>query len=725
MSSEPRPAKTELELRRYYLFRPCETRDELRWWLITYMGLDLPDCLVDEDSNSTPLDMVWECYSKMRANNDENFSRVLYYACRDGFKTLSLAAIEVLAMVHLGRSAAHMAAIKEQATKSQSYVKAAFRRPYLRDFVVGDNETVTKIQRFYNRRTQHSLTVAEYAQLQEAAKTEHEEYTHLLAEYRERDHYVKVVVCTMAGANSEHVPLFACDELDVVSNKAAYGEAQNIPSPRAGKKALTILTSTRKRASGIVQAEINKAQEALARGEVILHIRHWNIHEITEGCAADRHQCGTEHEPGHCQATPEVVLYRNPDNLRTVTADGLTRLSVKEQEGYQEARGFPGCGDCKLFVGCKTRLATHQHSKSTFLNKIPDVIAKYRNQQTIDIAKAQLLCWKPETTGLVYPRFDKTRHVLSPAEAYFKVTGEEPPQGKRMTKDEFLTFMRTEREVQWYGGMDFGEKHHFVYVHGFKDGSRMFVTNVFASSNLGTDEQIANCEPYLDYDPVIYPDMADGQAIRFFRKAHFTMREWKKGPGSIMSGITAVEASLNPVHGLEPNLYFVHDVDEDSMMALMIRMVEEYHWKEGADGKPIYGTPQEEDDDEVDALRYLVMNVFPMKGQGVTIGTANSAAEAKATPAAVAGPNAGLDPNNWVRQKVAQLTGGVLPPPRPRMTIEAPQGSGYTSYYADEETGQPKAVPSKTGKKGKRQDAGEQPVAEGAGKSGRLTWNLG
>ncbi len=713
-------AADELELRRYYLFRPCETREELQQWLIGFLSLDLPDCRVDEESTSTPLDMVWETYSKMRANSDPDFNRVLYFACRDGFKTLGAAAIETLAILHLGRSVAHMAAIKEQATKAQSYVKSFFRKPHLRDFVVSDNETKTEIRRFYNRDTKHNLTLGEYQALTADQQALHEEVRQALTMYREREEYIKVIICTMQGANSEHVPLMVIDEVDVVSNPAAYAEAQNIPSERAGKLDLTILTSTRKFAFGLVQDEINRAEETG------LHIRHWNLIDITERCPPERHH----------PDKPKITIYRSSETLKAIGEAVYNGLTQKEQESYTRDTGFDGClTNCRLFAVCKTRLATHQHSKSTFLNKIPTVINKFRKQRSIDMAKAQLMCWKPASTGLIYSRFDRTRHVLSPAQAYFKVFGEEPPQGNKMTKAEFLACV-AERDVQWYGGMDFGMGHAFVYVNGFKDGHRMFVTHCFSSPGLETAQAIEQLEPLREeFDPTVYPDMADSQAIRAFKRAGWKMRLWKKGAGTIASGITAVQGKLNPVMANEPELYFVHDVDEDPGMALLVQRIQEFHWKLDSAGKPT-GVPQDDDDDEVDGLRYLVMNVFPLKGGGVVTGandvTTNAENEAGAAGGVTTSATAG--PQNWVQQMIAEATGaapvtsGTTPPraqagnkprlvqDRPRMKIQEPDGSP-SSYYGEEDT-------EKKTKRKRRGESDEAPESAGKGKAGGFVWDL-
>ena len=99
-------------LRRRLLFTPVGSREALHDWIATFLGLDLPGTIVDPESNSTPMDLCWEIYSKAIRNDDPRFSRILGYAAREAMKTLVAAVLEVLCIFHLGRSFAHMAAIE-------------------------------------------------------------------------------------------------------------------------------------------------------------------------------------------------------------------------------------------------------------------------------------------------------------------------------------------------------------------------------------------------------------------------------------------------------------------------------------------------------------------------------------------------------------------------------------------------------------------------------------
>src|ERR1022692_3729498 len=88
---------------RKILFVPCKSKEALSKWIQFFLELEMPDCIVDPDSNCSPMDMIYETYSKALLNNDPNFSRVLYYASRDSYKTLGAAVLEVLCAMHLGR----------------------------------------------------------------------------------------------------------------------------------------------------------------------------------------------------------------------------------------------------------------------------------------------------------------------------------------------------------------------------------------------------------------------------------------------------------------------------------------------------------------------------------------------------------------------------------------------------------------------------------------------
>lgn len=691
-------------LRRQLLFRQCESMQELHDWILTFLDIDFPDGIVDPDSNSSPMHFLWEVYDKARTGDDENFRRVVLYASRDSYKTLGVAVLEVLMVLHMNRDVAHMAAIEGQAMKAQEYTKKAFRQPYLRDFVEGDNERMTRIVRFYNRKLGHSLTRSEYTKLAGDQRTEYQEIVRAHDQYKESARYIKVVICTLRGANSDHVPFFVVDEIDVVANPAAYEEAKSIPTSYLGKLPITVLTSTRKSAIGYVQKEIDNQKKSGVQ------VRHFNIIDVTQRCPPERHK----------PHLPKLPLYRNPEDLYHVDEETYNQMPAQQQDKFIKDEGFAGCLTCKLFVGCRTRLATHQTSNSVLLKSIPETIGKFLDH-SVEMAKAQLLCWKPSNVGMIYGRFDRSRHILSPAQAYYKVFGEDHPRAhdkkEPLTKAELMNLLK-EREVEWLGGMDFGHTHNFAYVHGFRDGKRCFITHCVGGPGLDPGQQIEVCMPFRDYEPAIFPDTSQPEKYPMFRKAGFKMRKWNKGKGTVHGGIEVVRLKLTPPLGGEPELYFIHDADEDPGMDLLVNRLAEYHWKQDATGGPS-NIPNDKDDDECDALRYLVMNKFTPKGglagDAVEESTGGLNATFEVHPMDQVGTNL-ADPDDWITQQIALLTGGEMPAPRqrqardpmagrPQMTIETPEGS---SYYASENGDKPKG----------------QSADPRKGKKGRLVWDI-
>lgn len=570
------------ELKRAVLFTPCTSKAQLHRWILIFLGLDMPDCIVDPDSNCSPMDMIYEVYSKALENNDPEFDRVLYYACRDGFKTLAAAILEVLAIIHLNRSVAHMAAIESQSMKSSQYVKKFLSRPYLREFVVGNNKEIIWVVHYRHMETNVHITEDAYNQLSEDDKNKHEEMRY----------YLRIVICTMAGANSEHVPLFVIDEVDVVENPKAYEEAQSIPSSYEGKEPITLLTSTRKFATGLVQKEINNA------AVTGLKVRHWNLIDVTEACPTSRHQ----------PELPRVPVYVSDDALDVASVEKYEGKTSEEKEKYAPHQAYAGClTNCKLFSVCKGRLATDQKSTSPLLKSITNTTNNFK-KRSLPFAQSQLLCRKPSTEGMIYPNFDREIHMLTPAQMAERITGEQFDAS--LTKEQLIDLM-----LQWdlkpYGGMDFGFTHNFAAPYGFVDGMRAYVVGCISKAGLEPPGMIEECNKHFArMNPTIYADKENPMLIQILKKAGFRMRDWIKGPGSVAGGIDVVRTKLKPVMG-DPQIFFLKGDEGAEKLASRLAA---YHYKIDKTGK-VSDEPDDEDDDECDGLRYWIMNVFASKGK--------------------------------------------------------------------------------------------------------------
>lgn len=611
-------------LKRKILFVPCKTKQALHKWIRLFLDLDIPDSVVDEDSNSCPMDMIWEVYSNAINNRGEDFARVMYYASRDSFKTLAAAILEVLAVCHLGRDVAHMAAIEAQSRKSQQYVKQFFSKPILRDFVTGDNLEIMWVSRYQHFQTGENIPEERY-------KIMPPELRDL---YMEVKHYIHIVICTMAGANSEHVPFFVVDEVDVVANPRAYEEAKMIPAPRDGLDPITMMISTRKSTTGLVQKEIEDEFDK-ETGVRKLWVRHWNIIDVTRRCPPERHLVDE----------PKIPIYVDPNSLRAINEEKFSGMSPVEQAKFQKNEGYTGClKNCRIFAACQGRLATHQKSNSSLLKKI-DHTAKQLGIVSAQTAIAQLLCKKPSTENLVYPNFDRAEHVISAAKMAEKILGF--PVDPETSKKDLIEIMRS-RGLICYAGMDFGFTHNFAVVTFFVDGNhRAFVVDVISEPELMPDQQVKTVDARIKkWEPTIFADPESPQMIAYFRKAGYRMRDWQKLAGSVVGGINVVHMRLRPPMSSDPLIYFLAG---DLGVDLLVKRLSRYHWKEDTAGR-ITDKPSDIDDDECDALRYGVMNVF-----SPTMGRTQMAADGPAegqTPVVE-----GYTMQNWMRKAIEENGG--------------------------------------------------------------------
>jgi hypothetical protein len=69
--AEQQVVQSEDDILRRAMFIPCYNKEDLHRWIQIYLGLNLPDTIVDQESTSSPMDAIWEVYKKALDNNDE------------------------------------------------------------------------------------------------------------------------------------------------------------------------------------------------------------------------------------------------------------------------------------------------------------------------------------------------------------------------------------------------------------------------------------------------------------------------------------------------------------------------------------------------------------------------------------------------------------------------------------------------------------------------------
>jgi hypothetical protein len=571
----------------------CESKDHLANWIHRYLGFWLPDittCTDDVDnppSNSSPLDFVWELYSAALDGHDEKRQRYLAYAARDSGKTLACAVFEVLAIYHLRRDVGHMAAIEPQALKCLEYIEEYLRRPILGDYVSGNNKRTIEFT-WYNAPDGAKLTTKQW----EAIVDPNVKASHVPETYS-----IKVVICTLRGANSLHTPIFVCDEVDV-ADPVAFREAKMIPTAaRDGRLPLVLYTSSRKFAFGLMQKELDAAESKH------MNVRHWNLIDITKRCPPSR----------HLPDEPRLPIYYEEDQLTAISEPAWKGLNVEDQSKYKTALGYQGClKNCTIFAQCHGRLAVKPKSKSRVMKPVAHSVGVFRDLGgDVDTAKAQLMCWKPEATGLVYRYLDPERHRLTAAEMAEKLTGDIYPE--TFSKAELINLI-IGLQLPFMSGMDHGYRHQFAVTTAAIQGINHFVINSIAITGLELDERVEVCKkhPVIVNSMGVYADPAYPADNKTFMRHGFKIKSFEK---DVDLGVQNVRRLINPVNRKEPCIWFLKG---DAGCEYAFRRMQLHHFKIGPDGNPL---PMLDDDeaDVPDSIRYLGQNtVKPRHWQAAT-----------------------------------------------------------------------------------------------------------
>ena len=134
-----------------FMMMRCYTKEDLRNWIKLFVNIDLPDCIVSENSNSSPMDMVWWIYQRCVIDRDVVGSRAIFMANRSGFKTLTLSIAELLAIIHGDRDVAHIGAIEAQAARCYSYFTKYMWQEEFKHFI--DSDPTMKKTTFKTGRT--------------------------------------------------------------------------------------------------------------------------------------------------------------------------------------------------------------------------------------------------------------------------------------------------------------------------------------------------------------------------------------------------------------------------------------------------------------------------------------------------------------------------------------------------------------------------------------------
>lgn len=560
----------EFENKCKILLEPLKSVDDLQNWLYVFLDLYFPKGTVYPDSTHGPADAMWRIYELMSTGQSEDIPQVCMLASRDSFKTLGAAALEVLCVLHFRISVAHMAAISSQSDKAIQYVNAFFRKlkPYLES----------------NGWKQSSDNKKMIAWLTDEGQ----------------EIYIRIVIATIAGANSEHVPMLFIDEVDVVQDPRALKEAQMIPSTFQDYFPLTIYLSTRKFAGGLMEKTLK--QTVNAGGEVL----RWNILDVTERIP---HDVAKVDEPRQTRYISRELP------AETLMPEVWEALPDENKHKYEKLEAYAGIADHKMLPIMRNYLVDRPQDDYGGLYK--KLSATHNNFKTLDadMADAQLLCNKPSSSGLVYPRFDIKQNVLTVQEAWEKISGMDTPCDFRMLRQYLLDL-----GIEFIGGGDWGFTDWTVLpIFALLPGGEVWQVDNFMAQGLEVDDIVKYGKELQQRWKVSkwYVDQNYPSYLKTLkRKADMHCVKFTK---DVAAGIAALQGKI--VDSTNVRRYYVIDTASNKPV---LDAFGEYRWKTDGKGEIIEGTPHHDKEgvsDIMDSIRYPFQNLFS-KGAKPTFGMA-------------------------------------------------------------------------------------------------------
>lgn len=559
------PTNPELEDdKKKLIFQSLNSAEELRDWMYLYFDLYFPMGVVYPTSTHGPVEAMWRIYELFKTGQSAEIPQVCMLSSRDSYKTLCAAALEVLCMIHFRMPCCHMAAIESQSLKAVQYVESFFRKikPYLEHHGWRKNSDNKRMIEWI---TDTGVNI-----------------------------YLKIIVCTIAGANSEHVPMLCIDEVDVVQNPKALNEAKMIPSTYGDINPLTVYLSTRKFAGGMMEKTLKQTIDS--GGEVL----RWNILDVTERIP---------HEVARPDL-PKVVRFLSRElPMENLSPDEWKMLTDESKNKYERFEAYAGIANHPLLPVMKNMLADRPKDDHGFLYKRVTAVRNNFRQLPPDMGEAQLLCNKPSASGLVYNRFDIGLNVLSIEQALEKLTGTKHSNNSLEYFKDYLLDLG----VTFVGGGDFG----------FTDFTSLVVFALLPSGEAWLVDSVV--EQRLELDDIVkygkelqnkwnvskwYMEQAYPAYLVTLRKNGLTCPEFKK---VVEDGIAALQSRI--VDSMNVRRFFIirHPNTE-----LPLQSFGEYKWALDGKGDVIEGKAYHDKDgvsDIQDSIRYPMQNLFNKNGR--------------------------------------------------------------------------------------------------------------
>lgn len=561
---------TESEKKEYaeLMFSKLSSAQEVKDWAKLFLGLELPLEITDPESTSSPLDAIWQVYETFKNNSGDVNPGYILMSCREGMKTVSVSILEVLLLLHFQLDIGHAAAVEDQ---------SAIALGYITGFIIN---------------IQPLLDVAGWTPVSENKRLIK------FATPQGKQPFIKIVICNKKGMNSLHSNVLFLDELDL-ADPAALKEGKFITSYSKGIYGVKVYLSTRKYAFGNMAAAIEKAPSMNYK------VLRWNVLDVTERCPAERHK------PEGVKADRYVAKQLELNQISPEEFELLPDVEKTKFDLIKDA--YEGCRSCSLLPVCRMRLAAKPVTATGGFYKPIISVKQSFVENDPDAAEAQLLCWKPGSEGLVYPRFNtvalpgKESNTLTLKEAYTRLVGSNP---KTSVNEYDLLYEIKQAGIKIVAGVDWGYTHDFVIViMAIMKTGEVWVLDCYAAPGLEFPDMLNAALTYRDrYDPEKWwCDQAQPSHVKSFNKNRMKSPKFTK---DVMGGIESLRSKMTTGDGRK--LFKIIQTPNTNKVTTAIQ---KHRFKLDGQGN----VTLEPDDsrgiaDICDAARYVGQNEFPVRG---------------------------------------------------------------------------------------------------------------
>jgi len=567
MSEELEKLKADL------ILRPLNSAQELRDWMYTYFDIRFPMGVVYPTSTHGPIEAAWRVYELIKTGESKDVPEIVLLSSRDSFKTLIASAIEVLCLVHFRFSIAHAAAILSQSEKAVQYANSFFNKiqPYL--------------EKNGWKKTSDSKTKIEWRT-------------------NEGDNiYLRVLVMTRQGMNSEHLPMLFMDEIDLIQDPRALEEAKMVPSIYKQFFPLTIALSTRKYAGGLMEKKVREAERS--GGEVL----RWNIIDITERITK------TEAKVNE----PKVTRYISRElPLKNLPPEEFETLNEKEQQKFEKFEAYAGIATHPLLSVMRNYLVDRPQTDVGDLYKPVIAVRNNFKQTSPEMGEAQLLCNKPSSSGLVYPRFSIIENSISINDAYEYLSGEKESS---RTLTELIDYMHN-LGIEFYGAADWGNTDETsLGIFAKLAGGMTWLIDLLSAPDMEIPEIKEKVKDFTEIYRIKrwFCDSNYPAYIKMLKRTDTIYGKIpavgvKKGAESVIDGITCVQSRIVDANNSRHFRVLKHQSTERVLDAF-----ETYKWKLDGKGNPIDGKPEHGKDGVADIMDMIRYYFFSMFGKGKNV----------------------------------------------------------------------------------------------------------